>query len=311
MSVAVIGRTRWLLDAAKLLVERNVPIGLVVTAKEEEFYQCRAEEFESFADRIDAPYAFAPKLNDKVGVRILEESGCAVAVSANWPTVLGAAAIGSFPQGILNAHAGDLPRYRGNACPNWAILNGEDRIGLSIHLMEAGALDSGPVVRKDYLAVSDATYIADVYAWLDKQIPQSLTDVAQGIMDGVVVPEPQPTDAALALRCFPRRPEDGKIDWRQSAELVHRLVRASSRPFSGAFCSDEEGRKITIWRADRFEHPGPFLAVPGQVMLRDGDAPVIACGAGCLKLMDVEVDGISDPSDARKSIARSLRARLL
>ena len=46
-----------------------------------------------------------------------------------------------------NAHAGDLPRYRGNACANWAIINGEDKVGLSIHKMDAG-LDSGPIIQK-------------------------------------------------------------------------------------------------------------------------------------------------------------------
>lgn len=310
MSVAVIGRTRWLLDAARQLAEAGVPIGLVATAQAESFYDCEVEAFEGFAKAAGAPYALAPKLNGEDGVSLLRDAGCEIAISVNWPSVIGADAIAAFPLGILNAHAGDLPRYRGNACPNWAILNGEDHIGLCVHLMEPGQLDSGPVVRRDLFAVDDDTYITDVYQWLDGRIPVLLAEAVRAMLDGAAKPEPQPTNASLALRCYPRRREDGRIDWRQPAALVHRLVRASSRPFTGAFCHDEDGRRVTVWRAEPFAHPGPFLAVPGQVMLRDDGAPVVACGEGCLKLTEVGTEGVADDAETRRLLIRSLRTRL-
>ncbi len=299
-----------MLDAARQLTEAGVPIGLVATARDESFYNCPAAAFETFAHEIGAPYLFAPKLNNDNGTRLLRDAGCDIAISVNWPTLIGANAIAAFPKGILNAHAGDLPRYRGNACPNWAILNGEPHVGLCIHLMEPGQVDSGPVVRRDRLAIDDATYITDVYAWLDQHVPTLLAEAAQLLLAGAGEPEPQPTGPSLALRCYPRRPEDARLDWRQSAAHLHKLVRASSTPFVGAFCLNESGRRVTVWRAEVFAHPGPFSAVPGQIMFIDDGAPVVACGEGCLKLTSVEVAGVPDQNDVQHILTRSVRARL-
>ena len=67
--------------------------------------------------------------------------------------------INYFNYGILNAHGGDLPRYRGNACQAWAILNGENKIGLCIHKMVGGELDSGDIISRDYLDIGENTKI--------------------------------------------------------------------------------------------------------------------------------------------------------
>lgn len=239
----------------------------------------------------------------------MTDLGADIAVSVNWPRLLGSDVISLFPNGILNAHCGDLPRYRGNACPNWALLNGETEIGLCIHSMVSGDVDAGPVVLRDYLAVSDETYITDVYEWLDARIPTLMVEAIGGLQSGVLAPEPQPADPALGLRCFPRLPDGGKIDWSLPTDRVMRLVRASSHPFSGAFAHLGDGRKVTVWRARIFDHKTPFCAVPGQVMLMEPDGPVIACGDGCIKLEDIELEGCPK-AEAKAAVGRSVRARL-
>ena len=163
-----------------------------------------------------------------------------LAISVNWPSILGKRRSVCFASGILNAHAGDLPRYRGNACPNWAILNGETRIGLCVHKMAPGAVDAGPIVLKRFFELDDLRDIGDVYRWLEQAVPQMFIEAVNAIERGDVVLQEQPADPSLSLRCFPRRPEDGAIDWRAASDAVLRLVRASSRPFRGAFASLEE-----------------------------------------------------------------------
>jgi methionyl-tRNA formyltransferase len=308
LSIAVLARTRWGLDAARQLAQAGRTINVVATSAAEEFYRCGANEYQIFAQQTDANFIDASKLSPEELATALLGSGADVAISVNWPHLLNQEIISAFPLGIINAHAGDLPRYRGNACPNWAILNGEAHIGLCAHLMQADSLDSGPVMVREYFPLTDDTYIGDVYAWLDQRVPAVLAIAAEQLLQGARA-TPQPLDPKLALRCYPRRPQDGRIDWRAPADTVHRLIRASSRPFSGAYAFLEDGRRVTVWSAAIYAHWEPFCAVPGHIMLRADSGVVVACGEGCLLLREVEVEGLSK-QESQTTLRRSLRARL-
>jgi methionyl-tRNA formyltransferase len=309
VKIAVLGRTRWLLDAARAIMAAGHDLVAVATAKAEPFYQCGPEDFSRLASDTGAENFGVVSLSDIAARERLRACGAELAVSINWPTIVGADVIGLFPRGVVNAHCGDLPRYRGNACPNWAILNGEPHIGLCTHMMEPDAVDAGAILLRDRIPVAADTYIGDVYAWLDRRIPTLLEETINGIAAGRLMPEPQPKDPLVALRCYPRRPEDGRVDWSFDVTQVHRLVRASSRPFAGAFAHLDDGRRVTIWRASPFAHDVPFCAVPGQIMLRVADDPVIACGKGALRLEEVAI-GDLDAGGAKAAVGRSVRGRL-
>jgi methionyl-tRNA formyltransferase len=310
VKIALIGRTRWLVDAGDVLHRADHDIVAVATAKDEPFYSCGPEAFSALAARSGADFLGVVSLADPAVRERLSAAQADLAVSINWPVVVGAEVIDLFPHGIVNVHCGDLPRYRGNACPNWAILNGEEYIGVCAHMMEPNALDSGPVLLRDRLLIANDTYIGEVYAWLNSRIPTILAEAISGLDQGVLTPAPQPADASLALRCYPRRPEDGRIDWREPVSEIYRLVRASSRPFFGAFAMLEDGRRLTIWRAAPFANETPFCAVPGQIILYVEGDPVIACGSGALRLEEVEVEG-KEGKDVRALVGRSVRSRLL
>ena len=310
MRIAVLGRTRWLLDTARALMAAGHDIVAVATAKSEPFYQCGPEDFARLAVEAKAMNLGVISLSDIAVRERLSACGAELAVSINWPTIVGADVIGMFPAGVVNAHCGDLPRYRGNACPNWAILNDEQRIGLCAHMMEADAVDAGAIILRDYFLVNAETYIGDVYAWLDRRVPTLLVEAIEGLETGRLVPQPQPADPSVALRCYPRRPEDGRINWSSGVAQIHRLVRASSRPFAGAFSSFDDGRRVIVWRASPFLHRVPFCAIPGQVMLRAESDPVIACGTGALRLEEIEIEGL-DLAKAKDVVGRSVRARLI
>lgn len=310
MKIAILGRTRWLISTADACATAGHTIVAVATTRSESFYRCGTDDFAALAKRTGADYLGKVSLSLPEVQARLATTGADIALSINWPTIVGAEVIDLFPLGIVNAHCGDLPRYRGNACPNWAILNGDPHIGLCAHKMAPDAVDAGPILLKDYFPVSVNTYIGDIYAWLDGRIPTLLAAAIDGLARGTVTPIPQPTDPALALRCYPRRAEDGRIDWRLNVEAVHRLVRASSRPFDGAFTCLEDGRQVKIWRASPFIHPQAFCAVPGQVMLQVEGDPVIACGEGALRLEEVEIEALQS-DEAKALIGKSLRARLV
>ena len=176
-----------------------------------------------------------------------------------------------------------------------------------MHQMNAD-LDAGPVVLKKSLPLSESTYIGDVYRFLDHAIPEAYVEALDGMKSGDLVPVPQSLDPALSLRCFPRMPEDGGIDWNRPAQEIAKLVRASAEPFGGAFAW-LKGERVTIWRARAATLPYPSLGVGGQVVRVDGDCGEtwVLCGEGVIVLEQVELAG---KRGAAADFIRSTRMRL-
>jgi methionyl-tRNA formyltransferase len=310
LKIALIGRSSLLLNTGKLLHKFGHPIKFICTTTAEDYYDTKVEDFASFANEIGTVFFEEKNINSEKIVKQLKESEAEIGISVNWPFVLKEEICRALPLGILNGHAGDLPRYRGNATPNWAILNGEDKIGLCVHSMEPNRLDSGPILTKDFLKITADSYIGDVYSWMDQRLPELFSESINGLAEGTIVPEPQSENSDLTLRCYPRRPEDNEINWKDTSENIHRLIRASSKPFSGAFTTLEGAGRLTIWRAEKFVHPGDFCAVPGQILYKHNEDPIIACGSGALRLTDIFLESF-ESSLAKKEVGRRLRSRLI
>lgn len=310
MKLAIIGRTEWLYDTADLLKRHGHDIGLVVTAREAPEYRRTSDEFRGLASDCGAEFLHATTLDSpEVAAAILRAGALRVAVSMNFPSIISQSAIEQFPLGILNAHAGDLPRYRGNACPAWAILNGEEKIGLCVHRMVGGELDSGDILARAYRPLKIDDRIGDLTSWIGQETPGLFLDAVDRLAaDPEFVLERQSRNPADALRCYPRVEADGHIDWRQTNEQVLRLINASSEPYAGAFCF-YEGERMTIWRARLHVDGEQYLAVPGQVAAIDRatGSIVVTCGTGKLRVTDVTYRGDRMPP---ATFISSMRKRL-
>ncbi len=180
-------------------------------------------------------------------------------------------------KGCLNLHGSLLPKYRGRAPVNWALVNGERESGVTLHYMTPRA-DDGDIVCQRGVAIEPADtawslnnkLVDAAGSMLDEQLPLLRAGIARRI----------PQDHAAAT-CYGRRsPDDGQIDWNQSAIAINNLTRAVTRPYPGAFTF--RGReKMIIWKAiaDGAYRGG---AAPGMVV--SVDPLVIACGEGALKV---------------------------
>jgi len=309
LRLGVIGRTEMLLEAARRALSCNHEIAFVATCKPSGHELTTEQDFEELARAAGAPFLRHRELTSKSGIEMAQSARCDLAISMNWLTLIPAHMRVLFGHGVFNAHPGDLPRYRGNACPNWAILNGESRVGLCVHRME-DELDAGAVAARRFFPLTPTSTIADVYEWLRLAVPEAFIDVIEAVAHARLGLAPQSIRPEDALRCYPRRPEDGLIDWTQPVEAIDRLIRASGHPFSGAFSFLEGQRKVTVWSAVRVFSPEPFLAIPGQVAYAvDGD-PIIAGNGGYIRLTDVSVDGSAGAAAAKQAILSSLRNRL-
>ena len=306
MRIAIIGRSEILYNTALHLVDKGFTISCILTSKEAPEYYKNAIDYEELAKKLNVPFRKSSKINENIS--FLKKSNSDISVSVNYTGIISEQIINLFPLGILNAHGGDLPKYRGNACQAWAIINGEERIGLCIHKMIGGELDSGDIISRDYLNINIDTKVGDVWDWMRQRTPYLFTEALENLSnDHNFVLEKQSKDIKNALRCYPRRPEDGKINWEKTSLEIIRLIKASGWPYGGAFC-EFEGQKLTISDASYIKCDENFLSVPGQV-IGIGDSYVdIGCGEGKIRIQEIKYNGQKlNPS----KVITSFRQRLI
>lgn len=261
--------------------EEGCELVCILTAKEAPESIRSAADFRGLAHTFQIPFEQGGCIaNHAEFLRVAKADS---AVSINYTGVVPQSVSDLFPLGILNSHGGYLPRYRGNACQAWAILNGEERIGLCIHKMIGGELDSGDIIARDFLCIDHTTKVTRIWEWMNFRTPELMLQAVQKLeMNPEYVLEHHSKDPAKALRCYPRKPEDGRIDWSRPAIDVLRLINASNKPYAGAFC-DLEGEKLTIWDAELVEDNESFCAVPVQVTDIGDGFEEIACGDNKIK----------------------------
>lgn len=308
MKFAALGRTQLLYDSIRICIEAGHDLVMVGTSEAAPEYTRSERDFELLAQDLGCPFVCDSRINRRRYLALIRETEAEVAISVNWPTLMERKALLCFKYGIINAHAGDLPRFRGNACPNWAILSGERKIVITLHQM-VEALDAGPILLQEAFPLTEETYVRDFYRFAEERIPIMFARVLDALAEGTIVFQEQPQDPGLSLRCFPRLAGDGRIDWKVPAEDISRLVRASSEPFSGAFTY--LGReKLIVWRARSGRLPYPWLGMPGHVVDVDrntGEATVLA-GEGVVVLEEIET--ASKGKKPAAEILTSTRMRL-
>lgn len=286
MKVALIGRTEILYDTAQALINSGHSIVVIITANEAPEYTKKSNDFAQLAHKLGIPFDCGNNI-EKFRNKLLETKA-EVGVSMNYTSIISQSIIDIFPYGILNAHGGDLPRYQGNACQAWAILNGEKSIGLCVHKMIGGELDNGNIIERDYLEISENTKVGEVWSWMQRLVPQLFISALNKIVHNPeYILEVQSGNKRDVLRCYPRRPEDGKINWKLSSVEILRLINASSEPYSGAYCNFKS-EKMIIWDASIVDSGEIYLAVPGQITMLGINYVEIACGSGKLRLNIVE-----------------------
>lgn len=169
---------------------------------------------------------------------------------------------------FINVHHGDLPRWRGRANLNWAIIMGRKSVGLTIH-DAAAYLDAGNIYRQFKITIDDRETIQTLYDKVNFLLGTHLASVVEDVLNGYqgIPQKGKPT------YCCTRLPEDGLIDWRKTSVEIDRLIRALTKPFPGAF-SYLNGKKITIWEAaipkHSFKYEGRIAGRVGRLAAGKG-----------------------------------------
>ena len=153
----------------------------------------------------------------------------------------------------LNMHGSLLPKYRGRAPVNWAILHGETETGATLHIMEAKP-DAGDIVGQAAVSIGPDETATEVFSKVSQAAVNVMHQVLPSLLKGVV--PRQPNQLQKGSYFGGRKPADGQIHWNQTAKQVHDLVRAVAPPYPGAF-TDHNGKAMIVARTSL---KGPFPA---------------------------------------------------
>ncbi|MEY4523140.1 MAG: hypothetical protein RIR27_216 [Pseudomonadota bacterium] len=163
--------------------------------------------------------------------------------------------------GALNMHGSLLPKFRGRAPVNWAILHGATETGATLHMMEVKP-DAGDIVGQSAVSIGPNETATDVFGKVSQAAVTVINQVLPELIQGHI--PRKPNNLAQGSYFGGRKPADGQILWHQTAQQVHNLVRAVAPPYPGAF-TDWQGQRRIVARTSL---EGPFprqldLQAPG------------------------------------------------
>ena len=223
----------------------------------------------------------------------VREAECVAYLNGYQPDIIVVAAFGQIltkeilempKYGCINVHASLLPKYRGAAPIQWAVINGEKTAGVTIMRMDEG-IDTGDMIEKTELALAQEETGGSLFDRLAKAGAELCVSTMQKIEQGTATYTRQ--NEAEATHTGMIKKQMGKIDWTKSAAELERLIRGLN-PWPSAY-TYLNGKTLKIWKAK--VRPETKCAIPGQLVGTSKDELLIQTGDGILALKEVQLEG--------------------
>ena len=245
--------------------------------------QLHPSPVKTIALRAGLPVLQPERARDEAFIQQLRSLSPDLITVAAFGQILPRAILELPPHACLNVHTSLLPKYRGAAPIQWAILNDESITGVTIMKMDAG-LDTGDILSREQTPIQpddDSQTLHDRLATMGGNL---LSRKIPDWVSGKIAPQPQPADGVSHAPKI--RKEDGRIDWTQPARTLWNRIRAFT-PWPGAFTylpGDAQPQILKLWEAAPVAESGP----PGVVMRRDKNGITVGCGDGALLIRSLQ-----------------------
>lgn len=187
--------------------------------------------------------------------------------------------------GCVNVHASLLPKYRGAAPIQWAVINGEQVTGVTIMQMDEG-LDTGDMLLKEEVALHKDETGGSLFGRLAQTGAALCVEALELIARGAIQPVPQNQEEATYTKMIKK--QMGEVDWGKPARELERLVRGLN-PWPSAY-TYLDGRTLKIWQASVRQENGPAQE-PGTIVSVAKDSIEVQCGQGVLVLKEIQMEG--------------------
>src|SRR5512140_1837322 len=239
------------------------------------------------AERLNLPIHQPAKIRTPEVFDLLRSLGADAIVIVGYGKIIPQNIIDLPPLGCINLHASLLPKYRGAAPINWAIVNGETVTGVTTMKIDAG-LDTGDMLLKAEVRIGPDDDAVSLGARLAQIGAPLLVETLQRLAEGVLQPVPQ--DGSQATLAPIMNKEDGRIDWTRSAKEIENRVRGLA-PWPGAY-TGFRGSLLHVWKAKAGTPATGAVTEPGTVIAATKDSLAVACGgASALELLEVQLEG--------------------
>ena len=224
-----------------------------------------------------------PKIKTAESLELFQSHQADVAVVVAYGRILPESYLNAFPKGAINVHFSLLPKYRGAAPVNWAIVGGETKTGVTTMKMDAG-LDTGDILLQSETKIDAEENAIDLMARLSFEGAKLLNETLKNF-DKI---KPRKQEDAQASYAPMLTKEAGKINWESRAATINNHIRGF-QPFPTSF-TFYQSKKLTIWKAA--EVSGFKISSFGAVLEAKGDNLVISCGnETALKIVELQLEG--------------------
>lgn len=269
----------------KKLIQEKANIAGILCLVEDPHEDQYHPKVTAIAKEHHIPIFYTSDVKPSEYVNVLNKIKPDIAFAIGWRHLITKEAYEIPPKGTLIIHDSLLPKYRGFAPMNWAIINGEKKTGVTLFHIAEG-VDCGPIIDQlettieanDTAKTVDEKIITLYEQIIIKNLPALEANTAKSILQ----------DESRASYTCKRTPEDGEIHWQNTAEDIHNLIRGLTHPFPGAYTT-LKGKKILIWESELPIEPLHYVGnIPGRIIgKKDGKIEVLT-GKGILQLKQLQ-----------------------
>lgn len=281
------------------MMQANVPVDMVFSLDEQ--YAANVSGYSpihELAAENGIPFTKFHRIGDEENVALLRT------LSPDYIFVIGLSQlvdkrILEIPRkGTVGFHPTPLPKFRGRAAMVWQVLLGVKETACTLFMLDEG-MDSGDILGQEPYVIGENDYAADVERTLCEAMRRLFPKVLKGLVEENITPRPQ--NEADASYLLIRRPEDGHIDWKMPVAGIHRLVRAVSKPYPGAFGLYDGEHPVTVWRAEMRKNTN-IIGIPGQICRVGEDDFDVLCTDGILRVTEFD-----NPDNAKLLVGHKLK----
>lgn len=289
-----------------VLMAHGIEIALVVTHKDNPSETIWFDSVEGLATRAHLPSATPDDPNTPEWVERIRALDPDFIFSFYYRHMLRTEILESARLGAYNMHGSLLPKYRGRVPVNWAIIHGERHTGATLHRMVSKP-DAGAMVSQQSVPILPDDTAFEVFQKVTVAAEIALDSALPNLIQGTATHTP--LDLSQGSYFGGRKPEDGRIDWSQSSDRIHNLIRAVAPPYPGAFC-DADGKRLRFLRSRiekslHAQSSKPALYLSGARLLAD-------CVDGrVLEILGLEFDGKPVGPDIFPSLFGTKRVSLV
>lgn len=288
MRIVFMGTPDFAVPSLDILVRNNFNVIMVITQPDKpkgRGHKLSYSPVKVYALEKGIPLMQPEKIGDKCVVEKLAGLKPDLFVTCAFGQFLTSDILDIPQKGTVNVHGSLLPKYRGAAPLQWAIINGEKKTGVTTMLTEL-KLDAGDMLLKEEIDIDDNMTAGQLHDMMSLLGAELLLKTINGLIDGTITPIPQmECDTCYA----PRMTRDvGEINWNASAREIHNLVRGTN-PWPGAY-SYIKSERMRIWKTRIIDEEKKTENKPGTVLKITKEGFLVQAGKGVLLIEEVQCD---------------------